>query len=154
MKQSKYLKAFEQLEKELGSRHKLTGANMYVEELVKEELISKGGIVLSGAGNVRDLQSVAFDQPLFVRVLSVGPGFYDEDGKDIPVIVKPGDIVMVATLSVKWLNSFGPIIFPKGERIGLISEDAILDIYEGEDTYEKAIEILKAGAEYGTAKTA
>lgn len=152
MIKSKYLQAFKELDAELKDKHKLCGDNIYVEELPKEELKTKSGIIITESSNVRDINAITYEVPSFVRVLSVGPGFYNEDGDDVPVAVKPGNIVMAAALSVKWLNNFGGVVLKKPHRIGLMSEDAILEIYEGEDAYEKAVEIIRATSELGEAE--
>lgn len=149
MVKSKYLEAFKKLDKELGKAHKLCGDNIYVEELPVQELKTKSGLIIANTHNARDIEAISYDTPTFVRVLSVGAGYYDEEGTDVPVAVEPGNVVMAAALSVKWLNSFGGMVLKKPHRIGLMSEDAILEIYEGDEAYEKAVEIIRSFSELG-----
>ena len=64
--------------------------NRVVLEPVEQEEVTSGGIVLP---------ETAKEKPQKGKVLSVGPGERDDDGKFIPMEVKEGDTVLFAKYS-------------------------------------------------------
>ena len=147
---SKYLDSFKQLALEGSDSFQLIGDCLIVEELVEaNEVKTAGGIIVQGTDGMRD----GFEQnkPTFVRVLAVGEGYYDEEGKTVPIDANPGDIVLVGALSVKWLSTFGPIIsIGKGERLGITRESEIQLRFKGQNGYDEVFRILGATAEHRT----
>ena len=80
---------------------------------VKREAISKGGIVLP---------ETAKEKPQEGIVVSVGPGKVTDDGKKIPVSVKPGDKIL--------FTKYGPTeIKIDGEELFILDERDILGIF-------------------------
>ncbi len=65
------------------------GGRVVVEPIEQEE-VTAGGIVLP---------ETAKEKPQKGKVLSIGPGERDEDGKRIPMDVKAGDMVLFAKYS-------------------------------------------------------
>jgi chaperonin GroES len=61
--------------------------NRVVVEPIEQEEITAGGIVLP---------ETAKEKPQKGKILSIGPGERDEDGKRIPMDVKEGDTVLFA----------------------------------------------------------
>jgi len=55
-----------------------------------EEEVKKGGIIIPDS---------AKEKPQQGKVIAVGPGRYDEDGKRIPMEVKKGDIILFGKYS-------------------------------------------------------
>jgi chaperonin GroES len=64
--------------------------NRVVVEPMEQEEVTSGGIVLP---------ETAKEKPQKGKVLSIGPGERDEDGKRIPMDVKEGDTVLYAKYS-------------------------------------------------------
>jgi chaperonin GroES len=86
--------------------------NRVVIEPVEQEEITAGGIVLP---------ETAKEKPQKGKVLSVGPGERDEDGKRIPLDVAPGDTVLFAKYA-------GTEIKIDGKKLLILKESDILAI--------------------------
>jgi len=86
--------------------------NRVVVEPLEQEEITAGGIVLP---------ETAKEKPQKGKVLSVGPGDRDEDGKRIPMDVAAGDIVLFAKYS-------GTEIKLDGKKLLILRESDLLAI--------------------------
>ncbi len=81
---------------------------------VKKDPISKGGIVLP---------ETAKEKPQEGIVVAIGPGKVTDDGKKIPMSVKPGDKVL--------FTKYGPTeIKVDDEELFILDERDILGIFE------------------------
>ena len=58
-----------------------------IKKIEEAETVSKGGILLTGS---------AKEKPDYATVVAVGPGGRDDNGKLIPMEVKPGDKVIMS----------------------------------------------------------
>jgi len=81
---------------------------------LEQELKTKGGIIIPDTGK---------EKPAEGKVVAVGPGKKDPDGKAIKMDVKKGDIVLFAKYS-------GNEIKIDGEEHLILREDEILAILE------------------------
>ncbi len=147
---SRYLELFKALAAEKKDLYQLRGDCCFVEEVPFEEKKTKSGIILEGHKRAVD----GFDQnrPTLVHILAVGEGYYDEKTDEtIPVGVKPGDIVLTGTTSIKWLSYFGPIISAEGARIGMIRDEDVQHVYQGEGSYEEIYAFMEAYLNKGAA---
>ena len=90
------------------------GSRLVVEPIEQED-VTASGIVLP---------ETAKEKPQKGKVLSMGPGDRDEDGKRIPMDVKVGDIVLYAKYS-------GTEIKMDQKKILIIKENDVLAIVEG-----------------------
>ena len=80
----------------------------------KREPISKGGIVLPESSKEKPQEGI---------IIAVGSGKITDDGKKIPMSVKPGDKVL--------FTKYGPTeIKIDGEELFILDERDILGIYE------------------------
>ena len=86
--------------------------NRVVVEPIEQEEITAGGIVLP---------ETAKEKPQKGKVLSVGPGDRDEDGKRIPMDVKDGDTVLFAKYA-------GTEIKMDGKKLLILRESDLLAI--------------------------
>ncbi len=86
--------------------------NRVVIEPNEQEEITAGGIVLP---------ETAKEKPQKGKVLSVGPGDRDEDGKRIPMDVKEGDTVLFAKYA-------GTEIKVEGKKLLILRESDLLAI--------------------------
>lgn len=146
---SKYLHLFNEIETRYSDCHELIGDCIYVEELPEPEVKTASGIVLTtNTGRVKE--GITDNKPRFVLVLAVGKGFYDpETGKDVPVGVQPGDVVIVPSLGVEWFNVFGDLVCDAGHRIGLTRESEIRHRFKGAENYGKILGVLRRATEHG-----
>ena len=90
------------------------GSRVVIKALDREE-ITKSGIVLP---------DTAKEKPQEGRVLAVGPGDRDEDGKRIPVELKEGDRVLFQKYA-------GTEFKLEGEELLILAEKDVLAIVEG-----------------------
>ena len=90
------------------------GSRVVIKALDREE-ITKSGIVLP---------DTAKEKPQEGKVLAVGPGDRDEDGKRTPVELKEGDRVLFQKYA-------GTEFKLEGEELLILSEKDILAIVEG-----------------------
>jgi chaperonin GroES len=88
--------------------------NRVVVEPVEQDEVTAGGIVLP---------ETAKEKPQKGKVLSVGPGERDENGKYIPMDVKAGDMVLYAKYS-------GTEIKLDGKKLLILRETDLLAIVE------------------------
>ncbi|MDI6694014.1 MAG: co-chaperone GroES [Anaerolineales bacterium] len=88
--------------------------NRVVVEPIEQEEVTAGGIVLP---------ETAKEKPQKGKVLSVGPGERDEDGKYIPMDVKVGDTVLFAKYA-------GTEIKVDGKKLLILRESDLLAIVE------------------------
>ena len=78
---------------------------------------------------------------MFCCVLDVGEGYYDEKtGKDIPLDMKVGDIILVGPMSVTWYKNFGPII--TNGLVGMTRQSEVKERYFGKEGYAKVFGVL------------
>jgi chaperonin GroES len=90
------------------------GDRAVIEPLEQDE-ITAGGIVLP---------DTAKEKPQKGKVLSIGPGARDEDGKRVAMDVKAGDVVLFAKYA-------GTEVKVDGKKLLIIKESDILAIIEG-----------------------
>ncbi len=86
--------------------------NRVVVEPIEQEDVTPSGIVLP---------ETAKEKPQKGKVLSVGPGDRDEDGKRIPMDVSEGDVVLFAKYS-------GTEIKVDGKKLLILRENDLLAI--------------------------
>lgn len=140
---SKYYNLFQEVGKLQDKSFELIGNCLIVEKLPPEEIKSASGLIMAkGNQHVRD---GLFDNlPAFYKVLLVGSGYYDDDGKTVPLNVQPGDIVLMGQHSVRQLSTFGPIVTDGTTIIGLAREEDISLRFIGEEGYEVVCALLSS----------
>jgi chaperonin GroES len=89
---------------------------------VEEDTKTAGGIIIP---------DTAKEKPQQGEVVAVGPGARDEQGKIVPLEVKPGDRVLFG----KWSGTEVKI---DGQDLLIMKESDILGILEGKATSKKA----------------
>lgn len=140
MQQSKYLARFQTLPTEAMT---LIGDSLLVERVPIEEKRTSSGLIKSadfGANHARN--SIKTDLPVFVHVVAVGSGYYDDETKEpVPLDVKVGDIVLVGSHSVNWFSDMD-IPDYQAYEIGLTREQEIKLKFSGKEAYERAFAYL------------
>ncbi|GAC1686490.1 MAG: hypothetical protein NVS9B9_08640 [Ktedonobacteraceae bacterium] len=133
---SKYWDAFQALEK-VPDALTLLGDTILIERAPPEERDTHSGITI--ATEVSTHKDTMEDGATnFGLVLAVGPGYYDDDG-DVPLSVRPGDIVLVDPLAVNWYSQFGGIARYKPYAIGMINQQQLRVIFKD---YQKTFKVL------------
>lgn len=90
---SKYLKLITALRSRRPGFYQLFGARVLVEVLPDPEMKTAGGLIIASKTNqLTDTQENKFTAAI---VLAVGKGYYDDEGKDVPLQVSVGQVVEV-----------------------------------------------------------
>lgn len=97
-------------------------ADRLVVERVEEDTKTAGGIIIP---------DTAKEKPQKAKVLAVGPGARDKDGKYIPMDVKVGEIVLFA----KWGGSEVKI---DGKEYLILKETDVIGVVDGASAAKKA----------------
>lgn len=113
----------------------LTGGNILVEVVQRERKTSSG--IITSVGNRSEGKELTE-----CIVVATGAGYYDdEEGTDIPLNTRVGDIVYVEPMNVRLLYNF-PVVGYMPHDIGLIDEGQILIHFRGDD----AVTAFRKGA--------
>ncbi|MEZ4087832.1 MAG: co-chaperone GroES [Candidatus Gracilibacteria bacterium] len=84
-------------------------------EAVEEEMTHSSGLIIP--------DTVSKEKPQKGKVLAVGPGKYDEDGKRMPMDIKEGDTVL--------FTKYGPTeVKLDGKELLILSQSDILAVIE------------------------
>lgn len=128
-----YVAKFKKALEKVGDRVQIQGDIIFVERLTKlggEEKQTAGGIII--AAPPAKQKSWAADQPEFVKVLAIGAGYVDDEGKEVDIDLNPGDVVQVGANSVKWYTVFGNDL---SGNIGVMREGEKWVKFQGEEAY-------------------
>lgn len=136
MKDSKYLNRFKSIDKPF----LLYGDTLIVERIPVEEKKTASGLFV-GIETKNQINTLASERPMFVRVLSVGVGFYDDDGNEVKVDAEPGNIILVGDNSVKWFSDMDIKDYQPYE-IGFTRESEIKLKFNSKEDYESTFEGL------------
>lgn len=143
---SRYISAFQGLDSEVKDDFELIADGILVEFIPDPEIKTKSGITLLSkeASNDNWRNSTSADKPVFVRVLKVGKGYYNEETHEtIPLNCSPGDIILVGRQSTKWFSHFAGITDYAQNTIGLTRESEIHARFVGGDlTYQRVSDVL------------
>jgi len=103
--QSKYLGFFKALKETKPNFYQLFGSRILVEVLPEPEMKTAGGLVMASPGsNYRtDTEENKFTAAV---VLATGKGYYnDETNEDVPLEVKPGQVIEVVRSGLRKYSS-------------------------------------------------
>jgi co-chaperonin GroES (HSP10) len=141
--QSKYLSFFTNLCEVQPNFYKLYGSRILVEVLPEPELKTEGGLFVGKAGNFRtDTEENKFTAAV---VIATGNGYFDdESGEDVPLDVKPGQVVEVVRSGLRRYSSH-PILgaqYTTGD-LALINESHVSTLLaESVEDYAKALTVI------------
>lgn len=141
-KQTNYLEAFTNTDAVCPGDFELFGDILLVRELPPEEHKTKSGLIIAPMGGMKQLDGIEANRPCFVEVLKVGAGFFSEGTDHVPLDSKPGDIILVGKLSVKWLSTLGPITSTPENNLGLVREDEIQARFRGQEVRDRYFKVL------------
>jgi co-chaperonin GroES (HSP10) len=137
---SKYLARFTELASKGEALHELVGDILLVERITGEHKTASGLVL---AEDPRQRGGLQAGKPQFVIVLAVGKGWYNEEsGKEIPLDVKPGDVILIGEASVKYFSMFGGLQGYEADQIGITRESEIQLRFKGTEAYEQSFKIL------------
>jgi len=140
MTRSRYLERFQALVSESGEAYELIGDIILVEKL-KEPERKIGSIIIADSKHAKS--SMGEDtRPRAVLVLAVGKGYYDAEGKDVPLDVSPGDIIFISPHSVQFFSTFGDLADYEPDTIGISRASEIHVRFKQEAGYASSFEVL------------
>lgn len=139
--ESKYLARFQKLgevKKDIGFR--LNGSRLLVEILPAKEIKTASGLVLSSP----DTYKATADsyRALLGIVLMTGEGYVDDEGADVPMETKVGQIVVLNEFGLKYYSQFPGIADYTKNTVAMTSESEIqmsFDSIEEFIKYEQAL---------------
>lgn len=139
--ESKYLARFQKLgeiKKDIGFR--LNGSRLLVEILPAKEIKTASGLVLSSP----DTYKATADsyRALLGIVLMTGEGYVDDEGADVPMETKVGQIVVLNEFGLKYYSQFPGIADYTKNTVAMTSESEIqmsFDSIEEFVKYEQAL---------------
>lgn len=141
--ESKYLEQFKKLQNDEAQKlFKLMGNRILVELLPAQEIKTAGGLILSAPANQVKL-SAQSQQAVLAIVLMTGEGYVDNDGKDVPMDVAVGNVVMLNDLGLRAYSTFPGVSGYTQSTIALTSEGDVQMSFESIENYMKYCEILK-----------
>ena len=140
--ESKYLSQFQKLQvKEAEGIFKLHGSRVLVELLPAQEIKTAGGLILSAHTNQVKL-SAQSQQAVLGIVLLTGEGYVDNDGNDVPMDVKVGNVVMLNDMSLRAYSTFPGLAGYTQSTVALTSESDIQMSFENIEKYEEYSKLL------------
>jgi co-chaperonin GroES (HSP10) len=157
---SKYLKPFTEAKKSCDGEMYLTGDVLLVEKVTgqehSKEITREDGtrtkLYLTG-GAEKKVDGLDMNLPMFVRVLAVGPGFFDEaQEKAINCEVEVGDIILIGRMSVNWFSVFGGVISEGSHEVGITRESEVRMRFKGDAAYKKFFKALNEELAYNGQK--
>lgn len=143
--ESKYLERFRSLsevKKDIGFR--LNGSRLLVEILPAKEIKTASGLVLSSPDTFK--ATADSFKALLGIVLLTGEGYVDDDGKDVPMETKIGQVVVLNEFGLKYYSQFPGIADYTKNTVAMTSESEIQMSFDSIDEfikYEKALAVSK-----------
>lgn len=122
MIESKFLERFKRLQAKAENKFSLIGGKVLVERIEEPELKTEGGLII---GNYKGVKASAHDTKSQLGVvLLTGSGYVDEDGKDVPIDLKVGEIVMLPS-AVTYYSTFPGLTGVTENILGIVQESQI-----------------------------
>lgn len=120
--ESKYLGRFSRLTHE---QLPLRGNRLLVEVLPKEEIKTAGGLFIQSS--MADHKSTTEqNRAKLAVVLATGPGYYnDETGEDVELDIKPGSVILVSEMGLKYYSHFPGLVEYTGETLALTRDSEV-----------------------------
>ena len=123
----------------------LVGDMILVQRFKTPELVTGGGIIVAAVDTSVQRNTIHSQIPVWCKVLAVGKGFYDpETGKDVPLDVKPGNIIMVSPISIQPMSMFCDVKGVESDDLALTRENEIKLRFKSEDAYVRVMAAMNA----------
>lgn len=144
---SKYLRAFERIRKEMGDSFVLRDDILMVERIPQPEKKSKGGLIIPDVEQLmgKKMHSMSEDYPTLSLVLHCEPEYFcRKELRVVPSKHNPGDIIYTPRWSIEWHEIFAAMDFGDGDlnNIGKVLRSEAQYIWRGPGAYEQAFTII------------
>jgi co-chaperonin GroES (HSP10) len=121
----------------------LTGDTLLVEVMDLKEYQKSSIIISSGA--TKQTNGMEANMPVFVRVLLVGEGFYNDDNETEAPDCCPGDILLVGQNSVVSISQYGQLCNYGRINLGICNLSQKIQHFRGQMGFDRFFTpILKA----------
>lgn len=134
---TKYLEQFKKLE---GSKYKLAGGRMLVEILPKKEMKTNGGLIM--AAPIQHKGTADTQRAVVGVVLMTGEGYVDDDGKDVAMETKVGNIVVLNEFGLKYYSEYPGLTSYTENKLAMTAESEIqmkFDSFDDLAEYERLL---------------
>lgn len=132
---------FQKATEEIKDGMTLVGDVILVEMMPEPEV--KIGSIIAAPSSRNQLDGITSNLPIFVRVLLTGKGYYNEEtGEDVPLDIKPGNIIQVGRQAVDWFGTFGSITRGKESGVGITRQDAARITFKDEETFNRFFSLI------------
>jgi co-chaperonin GroES (HSP10) len=138
--ESKYLSKFNKL-RELGEIHQLRGGRVEVEVLPEVEIKSKGGLIIQTTPDSHR-SSVDMNRVIMGIVLNVGTGYRDQNGEQVEIDLKPGNVVELSRMGIRHFSTHSLVDTFANNELALIHESEIARVFPNIEAWMKAREIV------------
>jgi co-chaperonin GroES (HSP10) len=136
-----YLRALAKAREQHKEKFEITGDTCLVAVIPQDDLAPKTAIIMS-SGGVRQTNSLEAKRPVLVRVIEVGPGFYDDEGKSVGPGVEPGDILLVGSNSVQEISQYGKLQNYGRVVLGICGAGERMFSWKGEQAFNDYFETV------------
>lgn len=143
---SKYLDYFVSNVEAVKEQMETIGNIIIVEKIKMPEQKTASGIIIAESFPKSQLNTLVADRPTFYRVLHVGEGYFDADGNDVALNSQPGDIVLLASASVKHFSSFPLMGSYEADSIGITQDESVQLRFKGQEAFERFLNGLDSHA--------
>jgi hypothetical protein len=136
-----YLRALGRAREKHSGKFEVTGDTCLVAVIPQDDLAPKSSIIIS-SGGVRQQNGLEAKRPVLVRVIEVGPGFYDDEGKSVSPGVEPGDILLVGSNSVQEISQYGKLQNHGRVVLGICNAGERMFSWKGEQAFNDYFETV------------
>jgi co-chaperonin GroES (HSP10) len=132
MLESRYLTQFQRLQTDGAELFQLRGNRLLVEILPEEEIKTESGLIMAkGIKHARG-GSIEEHKATIALVVYVGKGYFDDDtGEDVAMDVKPGDIILLSPMGLKFYSTFPGLKGFTQNTLAMTTDDNIHAIIPG-----------------------
>lgn len=143
--ESKYLARFARLKSEGAAFFTLPGNRMLVEILPKEELKTRGGLIM--ATDMRDHRNHTEENRAIVGIVVLnGSGYVDDDGNTVEIEYTEGSVVLLSSLGIRYYSQFPGLTEYTESSLGMTRDSEVQMSFPSLEAFEKAKELLNAKA--------
>ncbi len=137
MERPVYLGAFQ----ETKNNFKLFGSKLLVERMEAGELKSKGGLILAAPTHAKS--SIKSMEPLICLVLAAGEGYTADDGTNVPLTVKPGNVIITNANGVSFFSTIPGVPTLSQMKVGITTESDAQMVFESIEQFEAYVSVLE-----------
>lgn len=103
---------------------RLNGGRVIVEILDEGEIKTKGGLFVPESSHARS--DVVMNKAVVAQVVLIGEGYFDPDtGKESPIDLEPGEVVVVNEMGLRFYSKFPGLDHYAQNSLAMMTEDDV-----------------------------